>query len=584
MGVLPTLAESTFLATGLVSLGYILFAGYIMRRFDQIGVRSLSLFSIFWGMNFIVSTTVVYLLYGAGFRSGAELVGLSFSRNVELFLIVSSPIRSVCTIGGIFSWFWFVYEYTTRPRRRDEFLLIGLSSSLVVLASIHGLIGALRSFGYIQLPAVLRGGPFFEFVSLLEILGTGIAIGIGTAQLFRTARRHPPFVKSAAAALSLPIVFPYLLRYLYQFNIIPQFQTIQFLRFVALSLGLGGLLLAVHKYQLFDQLPAAQAMGRDLSFDTTGAAITVLDDNDRISDLNPAAEDLFGISKTTAIGQSLTGVLPVSVDGSELLPVGRHTFEMADSGTIVEAETTQTTDERDREFGRVIAYRDITEERRRQQRIQVLNRVLRHNLRNRLMVVEGHVEIITAEMQSDDEHVSKVNETLDELVSMGAKAGQAEKILQADREVESSQSLGEIIQRVLTELEKEYETITVDVDVPDSVTTSANPLILESILTELVMNAIEHTSDAAISIELAPDGSGVVVSDTGPGIPEHEIEVFVTGEETPLQHGSGLGLWLVKWGVGRLGGSLDFETDASGRYLVPVGRINDVDEHIIIQQ
>ncbi len=32
------------------------------------------------------------------------------------------------------------------------------------------------------------------------------------------------------------------------------------------------------------------------------------------------------------------------------------------------------------------------------------------------------------------------------------------------------------------------------------------------------------------------------------------------------------------------GSALDFETDASGRYLVPVGRINDVDEHIIIQQ
>ena len=32
------------------------------------------------------------------------------------------------------------------------------------------------------------------------------------------------------------------------------------------------------------------------------------------------------------------------------------------------------------------------------------------------------------------------------------------------------------------------------------------------------------------------------------------------------------------------GASLDLETNASGRYLVPVGRINDVDEHIIIQQ
>jgi sporulation protein YlmC with PRC-barrel domain len=31
-------------------------------------------------------------------------------------------------------------------------------------------------------------------------------------------------------------------------------------------------------------------------------------------------------------------------------------------------------------------------------------------------------------------------------------------------------------------------------------------------------------------------------------------------------------------------GNLQFETDDQGRYLVPVDRINDVDEHIIIEQ
>jgi hypothetical protein len=31
-------------------------------------------------------------------------------------------------------------------------------------------------------------------------------------------------------------------------------------------------------------------------------------------------------------------------------------------------------------------------------------------------------------------------------------------------------------------------------------------------------------------------------------------------EETALEHGSGLGLWLVKWGVGALGGTVTFDT------------------------
>jgi sensor histidine kinase regulating citrate/malate metabolism len=41
------------------------------------------------------------------------------------------------------------------------------------------------------------------------------------------------------------------------------------------------------------------------------------------------------------------------------------------------------------------------------------------------------------------------------------------------------------------------------------------------------------------------------------------VEVFEDAEEEPLQHSAGLGLWLVWWGVDRLGGEVSFNTDSA---------------------
>ena len=51
----------------------------------------------------------------------------------------------------------------------------------------------------------------------------------------------------------------------------------------------------------------------------------------------------------------------------------------------------------------------------------------------------------------------------------------------------------------------------------------------------------------------------MAVADNGPGIPESERRVFTEGTETPLSHGSGLGLWLTEWIVTRSNGHLCFE-------------------------
>ena len=63
-----------------------------------------------------------------------------------------------------------------------------------------------------------------------------------------------------------------------------------------------------------------------------------------------------------------------------------------------------------------------------------------------------------------------------------------------------------------------------------------------------------------IGIETNPDGYEVQIVDDGPGIPGGELESLAAGTETALQHGSGLGLWQLKWAVRTIGGDLSFDT------------------------
>lgn len=89
--------------------------------------------------------------------------------------------------------------------------------------------------------------------------------------------------------------------------------------------------------------------------------------------------------------------------------------------------------------------------------------------------------------------------------------------------------------------------------------------ILTPVLTELIENGVKHSEDgwASIEVEVSMEGSNeypitITVTDHGPDIPEHELMPLREGTEKPLEHGSGLGLSLVKWGLSRLNGHIEF--------------------------
>ena len=90
--------------------------------------------------------------------------------------------------------------------------------------------------------------------------------------------------------------------------------------------------------------------------------------------------------------------------------------------------------------------------------------------------------------------------------------------------------------------------------------------LLSRLLTELIENGIRHTEQPTpridVVVERADRHDGPVrikIFDNGPGIPTHEQTAILGGTETPLEHGSGVGLWLANWIAESLGGELAFD-------------------------
>jgi signal transduction histidine kinase len=93
------------------------------------------------------------------------------------------------------------------------------------------------------------------------------------------------------------------------------------------------------------------------------------------------------------------------------------------------------------------------------------------------------------------------------------------------------------------------------------------PATLRDAVRELVENAAEASAETTVEVELDRSADGwtkIVVRDDGPGMPEMEADVLETGEETPLNHGQGLGLWMVRMVVTQAGGDASVESTEDG--------------------
>lgn len=331
------------------------------------------------------------------------------------------------------------------------------------------------------------------------------------------------------------------------------------------SLAVAGLV--VGPLRLLDSSPAAGNIGPDRVLDSMSDAVVIADDGGQVLRVNVVACETFDTTAAESVGQPVSAVVGQSL--SALTAETPISIETVEGARQFDVTCSPVTDSGANSRGTVLVMRDVTQRQNRQQRLSVLNRVLRHNLRNDATSIIGRAQLIS-DGDGGEDSAEEIIETTRDLVGVAESARDIESMMAATGSREPL-DIEAVVERVVADVTATYPDVEVTTAVP-ALTATGSERVLETVLSELVENAAEHNDTAepyiVISAEQSEDDSvTIAVADNGPGVPEHERAVLEAGDEDSLQHGSGLGLWAVHWGVTQLGGQLSI-TDNTPRGTV----------------
>ncbi len=330
----------------------------------------------------------------------------------------------------------------------------------------------------------------------------------------------------------------------------------------------GGRIASVQQLRdTLETIPPAARVAHTSALSMLDTGVVAVDNQGAVVHVNEVALEAVGSDRSAVLGEPVGDVFG---DAVAILYPGESTELVLDDGRrVLEVTASPLRDERyGMDVGRFLLLHDITERKRRIQQLQVLNRVLRHNIRNEVNTVLAHAEHACERIEGDPEMVDRcldtIMETGDRLAGLSETARQIQTALEPEGRTVTEQDLAAIGRRLVGRAREAYPAVTVDYDAPASLTVEATTSI-QAGLWELLENACEHNDaespTVSVGIERRGDATVLSIADDGPGVPDHELAVIETGEETPLEHGRGLGLWLANWTVGLSGGTLSFETN-----------------------
>jgi PAS domain S-box-containing protein len=317
--------------------------------------------------------------------------------------------------------------------------------------------------------------------------------------------------------------------------------------------------------------------------ESAGDPMYVVDDEGCVATGNDALASLVDRSRESLVGTELTDLFPEEAIEHICAALERTTGDTSATceipltgadGEVRQFEATVAglgdADPFDSAAGSVGILHEVAERERRESELdlltQVLTRVLRHDIRTGLTVVRGQAEVLAERTSGEEREMAEtIVDRSEDLVETTEKARAIERVIDSD-EGQVTADLRSIVNRGVANVSAAHSEASYDVQITDQLPVRVHrsfPYAVEN----LIENAVTHCDDgASVTVAATAQGDTVTlrITDDGPGIPEAELEVFENREETPLEHGTSVGLRLVNWVVDRSSGDLEFDTGPDG--------------------
>jgi PAS domain S-box-containing protein len=322
-----------------------------------------------------------------------------------------------------------------------------------------------------------------------------------------------------------------------------------------------------------------------------GDAVIATDRDGKVTFMNPVAEALTGTSQASAVGKEIQQIFPIFneythkpaenpvqkvMDLGQIVGLTNHTVLQHVDGTRtpIEDSAAPIRDDRNQLIGVVLVFQDATKERKSQETLRRteklaaaarLSATVAHEINNPLAAVVNLIYIAKA---TPDVPAAVVQQLILAETELERVAHITRQTLGFYREsnIPEPSDIHALINSVLKLYSNKLSAkdISVVLDLGPCPPLMAAPGALEQIVSNLISNAADAVGPkGTIGVKahcIEQDHGNVVqlvIEDDGPGIPAENAErIFEPFFTTKKDVGTGLGLWVTKEIVERLGGTI----------------------------